>query len=134
MAFDDKFRLSAHAVITDDAQRVLLLKATYASKTWGLPGGSLEPGEVVHEALTRECREELGVDVEVLYMSGMYYHSSYDSHACIFRCTIPANSKIQLSSEHSEYRYFSLDELSSVHQQRINDCLQFDGKVKSAKF
>src|SRR5436190_8964501 len=108
MAFNDKFRLSSHAVITNSDSKVLLLKATYGGKTWGLPGGALEPEETIHEALIRECREELGVDIKVLYMSGMYFHKAYNSHACIFRCEIPNNSVIQLSSEHSEYQYFTL--------------------------
>jgi 8-oxo-dGTP pyrophosphatase MutT (NUDIX family) len=135
MAFDDKYRLSAHAVFTDDEGRVLQLKATYGNKNWGLPGGAIDPGETVHEALIRECQEELGVPtIEILYMSGMYFHKAFDSHACVFRCAMPANSQITLSPEHSEFRYFTLDELSPVQRHRIGDCLSFDGKVKSAKF
>ena len=134
MAFDDKFRLGAHAVITNSENKILLLKATYGNKGWGLPGGALEPGETIHEAVVRECSEELNVDVTILYMSGMYYHSSFDCHACIFRCTIPDNAVIKLSSEHSDFQYFSLNELTPVQLIRIEDCLNFDGKVKSASF
>lgn len=134
MAFDDHFRLSVHAVITNEEGRVLLLKATYGHKGWGLPGGSLEPGETIHEALVRECREELGVDIEILYMSGMYFHKAYNSHACIFRCNIQKDSKLVLSNEHSEYKYFSFDEMSPIQQHRVLDCLEFNGIVKSAKF
>jgi len=32
---------------------------------WEFPGGKVEPGESEPEALTRECREEMGVEVEV---------------------------------------------------------------------
>jgi 8-oxo-dGTP diphosphatase len=134
MAFEDHFRLSAHAVITDGDGKILQLKSTYGSEGWGLPGGALDPGETIHEALLRECREELGVDIEVLYMSGVYFHQAYNSQACIFRCEFPENSPLTLSSEHSEYKYFSLDDMSQIQQRRIRDCLEFDGKVKSAKF
>ena len=134
MAFDDKFRLSVHAVITNEEGKVLLVKATYASMGWGLPGGSLDPGETVHEALLRECKEELGVDIEVLYLSGIYFHKAYDSHTIIFRCNILGNPSIRLSEEHSEYKYFALNELSPIQLHRINDCINFDGQVKSAKF
>jgi len=131
------YRLSVHAVITNDKQQVLQIKATYDGGRCGLPGGSLEPGETVHEALVRECLEELGCEVEVRYMSGMYYHRAYNSHACIFRCRLAtplADAEIWLSPEHSEYRYFALDELSPVQRQRVEDCLNLDGTVKSAAF
>ncbi|OGT45868.1 MAG: NUDIX hydrolase [Gammaproteobacteria bacterium RIFCSPHIGHO2_12_FULL_41_20] len=134
MAFDDFFRLSAHAVFTNNQGRVLLLKATYAELRWGLPGGSIDPGETVHETLVRECKEELGVDIKILYMSGIYFHHIHNTHACVFRCEMPKDSPIILSTEHSEYRYFSLEEMNEVQRQRVQDCLQFDGTIKSAKF
>lgn len=134
MAFQDVYRLSVHAVITNDRQQVLQVRATYDGGRWGLPGGSLEPGETVHEALVRECLEELGCEIKVRYMSGVYYHRAYNAHACIFRCELLPDAEIRLSTEHSEHRYFALDELSPVQRQRVEDCLSFDGKVKSAAF
>lgn len=134
MAFQDRYRLSVHAVITNEAGEVLQIKATYDGGRWGLPGGSLEPGETVHQALLRECQEELNYPVTVRYMSGIYYHQAYQSHACIFRCELPAGARIQLSSEHSDHRFFPLDDLSSVQRQRVTDCLNFDGRVRSAAF
>ncbi len=39
MAFNDTFRLSSHAVIFNQSNEVLMLKATYGDCSWGLPGG-----------------------------------------------------------------------------------------------
>jgi len=134
MAFEDKFRLSSHAVIINDAGEVLLLKANYGDGNWGLPGGALEPSETIHEALIRECAEEIGCDVHVKYLSGVYFHSAYNSQAFIFRCEIIGDSGITLSSEHTEYKYAPIETLSAVQQHRINECLSFNGNVSSAKF
>ncbi|QYX64324.1 NUDIX domain-containing protein [Shewanella putrefaciens] len=151
MAFNDTFRLSSHAVITNAQGQVLLLKANYGNFAWGLPGGALEPGETIHEALVRECQEELGLSVRVNYLSGVYYHSAYQSQAFIFRCELvlpelpdrPEVAKdgaegepllIHLSHEHSEFAFHDIDTLSAVQQQRIKDCLNFNGVVMSAKF
>ncbi|WP_394389829.1 NUDIX hydrolase [Shewanella woodyi] len=134
MAFDDKFRLSSHAVIFDSENRVLLLKATYGDKHWGLPGGALDVDETIHEALLRECREELGCEVKVSYLSGVYYHKAYDSQAFIFRCELEDISLITLSDEHSEFKFEAVENLSSVQQRRVRQCLAFDGQVMSDKF
>lgn len=134
MSFEDQFRLSSHAVITNGQGHVLQLRQTYGDKRWGLPGGALEPGETIHEALYRECVEELGREVEIVYLSGVYFHSVVNSHAFIFRCELLPGTQIVLSAEHSEYRYFPVAELSAVQQKRIQDCLAFKGTVASAKF
>jgi 8-oxo-dGTP diphosphatase len=39
---------------------------SWCPAVWDLPGGHVEPTETHHEALVRECREELGVDVRNL--------------------------------------------------------------------
>ena len=134
MGFDDLFRLSAHAVITDTEGRVLQLKATYDDQRWGLPGGALDPGETVLEALARECMEELGCEIRIQYLSGIYYHSGPNSHAFIFRCSLPDGAVLQLSPEHSELRYFDVGELTPVQRRRVSDCLTFNGMVGAARF
>ncbi|KUJ83325.1 NUDIX domain-containing protein [Microbulbifer flavimaris] len=134
MGFEDTYRLSAHAVITNEAGEILQLRATYADCSWGLPGGALDRGETVHEALLRECREELGREVGIDYLSGIYYHRVYGSHVFIFRAHFVDSGVITLSDEHSEMGYFPLDTLSPVQRQRVVDCLEFDGRVRSARF
>ncbi|MFG3053209.1 NUDIX domain-containing protein [Kitasatospora sp. NPDC048239] len=44
-------------LLTDPADRVLLLKATYRGR-WQFPGGAMDPGEGPAECAARELREE----------------------------------------------------------------------------
>jgi 8-oxo-dGTP diphosphatase len=56
----------AAAVIRDDSGRVLLTRRpdhVHQGGLWEFPGGKLEPGESVGQALRRELHEELGIDV-----------------------------------------------------------------------
>ena len=62
-----RFAVTAGAVITDNQGRVLLLKHRFRPGTgWGMPGGFMEEGEQPEEALRRELREEVGLEVEKL--------------------------------------------------------------------
>jgi len=133
MGFNDFYRYSVHAVICRD-KHVLLLKQTYGDKRWGLPGGGVEPGETIHEAIMRECREELGIDVIVEAFTGLYYHKSFNAQVGIFRCRLPEGQKILLSEEHSEYKWFSLDELGEVQKIRVIDAMEYNGNVISRSF
>ncbi|MCE7763858.1 NUDIX domain-containing protein [Pseudomonas putida] len=134
MAFEDAFRLSSHAVILNDKQEILLLRATYGDLSWGLPGGALEPGETIHEALERECYEETGLKLESAILTGVYYHKKFNSQAFIFRCKPSNPGAISLSSEHSEYKFVPLDTLGEVQKTRVRDCLNYSGEVISRKF
>lgn len=56
----------AGAVI--DGRLLLLAQRSYPADLaglWELPGGKAEPGETPAQALRRELREELGIDVEI---------------------------------------------------------------------
>lgn len=134
MAFEDHYRLSVHAVITDEYGQVLQLKQTYGNLSWGLPGGAVDPGETVIDTLLRECREEIGCDIEIGSLTGIYFHKRFNSHALIFRCKLKSGAQISLSSEHSEHRYFSISDLSEVQQRRVGDCLSFSGHLSTAAF
>ena len=62
-----RFAVTAGAIVTDSRGRVLLLKHRFRPGSgWGLPGGFIEHGEHPEEALRRELREEIGLEVEQL--------------------------------------------------------------------
>lgn len=59
-----RWRITARAVVFDDENKVGLLHIT-SRGYYKLPGGEIENNENAEEALHRECREELGVEIKV---------------------------------------------------------------------
>ncbi len=56
--------VAAGALITDTADRVLLVKPNYRPY-WAFPGGMLEHAEAPDTGCAREVREELGLDIAI---------------------------------------------------------------------
>jgi len=54
--------LGVRAVVINDEGRVFLVKHTYIAG-WHLPGGGVEPGETMLEALARELKEEGNIEL-----------------------------------------------------------------------
>lgn len=134
MTIHDTFRFGSHAMIFNAENKVLLLKRTYGNKGWSLPGGAVDSGETIHQALFRECREELGIDVIDPVLTGFYFHSTINTQAAIFRCMISEDAGIVLSSEHSDYKWVDIGELSESQRIRAQDALRFRGQVFSRAF
>ena len=60
-----RFTVTAGAMIFDDQGRILLLEHVFRPDSgWGIPGGFLSKCEQPEEALRRELREEIGIEVE----------------------------------------------------------------------
>jgi ADP-ribose pyrophosphatase YjhB (NUDIX family) len=64
-------RPSVSAVIFDRRGRLLLQQRSDGGQ-WGLPGGSVQIGESVRNAVIREVREETGLRVVVRRLVGVY--------------------------------------------------------------
>ncbi len=62
-----RFTVTAAGLVFNDQGEVLLLKHLFRPGSgWGLPGGFIEAGEQPREALRRELREEIGLELEEL--------------------------------------------------------------------
>jgi ADP-ribose pyrophosphatase YjhB (NUDIX family) len=51
------------AIVTDDQDRILLIRRT-DNNYWSIPGGQVEPGESLPQAVTREVAEEPACDAK----------------------------------------------------------------------
>lgn len=81
---------------------------------WEFPGGKVEAGESPEEALSREIREELEVEVNVgdLIDTIEYDYPAFHLSMKCYACTIAGGSPHLL--EHEAARWLTADQLDSV--------------------
>ena len=123
---EDSFHLGIKALIRNSAGQILLLKVNKeklkgftGEPYWDIPGGRIQKGQTVEETLRREVEEEIGVteitNVKTfsIVLSKIRIPQGEDSVGLIlgaYTCEIPENSEIKLSDEHTEAKWFSLEE------------------------
>ena len=77
---------------------------------WEFAGGKVEPGETMHQALIRECREELGVElaVEDAVTEVTYAYPDVTVRLTLLSASITAGTPRKL--EHADIRWITLAE------------------------
>src|SRR5215813_13395952 len=78
--------LGVRGLVIDGRGRVFLVKHTYI-RGWHLPGGGVEPGETVLDALARELKEEGNIElVDTPTQFGVYFQAavSQRDHVVLF--------------------------------------------------
>ncbi len=111
--------VGASVFVLDENNRLLLLLRV-DNRCWGPPGGAVEPGEVVENAAARETLEESGLAVHGLDLFGVFsgeeqfyrYPNGDEVHFVniAYLCR-EYNGEIRLSPEHTDWRWFPLDDI-----------------------
>lgn len=81
------------------------------SLEWEFVGGKIEPGETPEQALARECREELAIDVQVgpLYMEVTHDYPDKTIHLRLYEAAIVAGEPQKI--EPADLRWVAPNEL-----------------------
>lgn len=104
---------SVVAFVQDGDGRVLMIRRSDNGR-WALPGGGHDAGEFISDTVVREAKEETGIDVEVIGLSGIYTDPGHvmaysdgevrQQFSMCFRAR-PVGGRIRTSSETTEVRW-----------------------------
>lgn len=62
------YKVRATGILIENNSLLLVQQKLSNNKNWSLPGGRVEAGETLEQALIREMKEETGLDVEPIRM------------------------------------------------------------------
>jgi len=116
--FPDAPRVGVGAIILDGT-RVLLARRGRAPSAgkWSIPGGLVDVGERLEDALLREIEEESGLRVRLLGLCGVIDRVVREQDAVRYHYVIidyaaePVGGRLQAGSDAAEVRWVEVDEL-----------------------
>lgn len=114
---DNVSRLSVAGIVLNREGKLLLCQRSKKKKIapgdWHIPGGGVDEGETIEQAIEREFREEMGLNVHGVHsFSGIVhdYPSESGNHRTVF-ILVQAKGKIHLNEENEAYAFVSMEEL-----------------------
>lgn len=111
-----EFFFSTKALIIEDNKFLAMYKIVDGKKWWDLPGGRMEFGETAEETLSREIREELGVEIKPIKLIDTWNYMPYKNFqttGVIYHSEI-INGEITISEEHDGYEWVRIDDIGKV--------------------
>lgn len=102
------------AIIVDDANKILVTQRSASMKLplkIEFPGGKIEEGETPSECLVREIKEELNLDIKILFEmpANIHHYVEFSINLIPFVCKVIGGS-IELR-EHVSYQWLNSSEL-----------------------
>lgn len=104
------------ALIEKDGKYLIARRSSGSSDVLGkfeFPGGKVEENESDEDAIVREIKEELDIDIKVnkFLINNIYEYSDKIIDLRLYECAMLSDD-IKLM-DHSEYKFVSIDELSN---------------------
>jgi 8-oxo-dGTP diphosphatase len=120
--------LTVDAIIPYEGKIVLIKRGHDPFKgCYALPGGIVEYGEKVEDAVLREVKEETGLDGKIYKLVGVYSDPARDPRGhfvSICYVVVPVGGELKAGSDAKEVELFPLDslpELAFDHGKMIKD-------------
>lgn len=109
-------KIEVVAAIVQDGARIFATQRGYGEfkDGWEFPGGKLEAGETCQQALARELREELDMEVEIgeLFETVEYDYPNFHLTMHCFLCKL--KNRDYILKEHEAAKWLAPEELDSV--------------------
>ena len=102
-------------VLKDGALLLVRRDREPALGRWSLPGGRVEPGELLVDAVRREVKEETGLDVEVGDRAGVFEVIG-DAHYVVidYFATCQAEQAVSAGTDAADVRWVPVDRLGEL--------------------
>jgi len=123
--------ISTGGLLVDGIDKILLIQRN-DSRTWAIPGGAMEAGELPTDAVAREVREETGLLVMPVRLVAVHYlhHKPAPFLGMTFRC-IQRGGELETSDETPQVGFVKVIDMprtmSRIHRQRIEVGLTHQG-------
>lgn len=113
--FQDQFLVGVTGLILNGNDEVLLLRHTYRSEPWGLPGGYMKAKEHPKEGLEREILEETGYTVSADYRYKLRTDRETARLDVVYIGTF-IGGEFRASTEVVEAGFFTLENLPKIRK------------------
>ena len=132
---DTLFLIGPRATIYNTkTNKVLLLQRNDGNNVYEIPGGKRENNEDIVDALKREVLEETGLTIneyKLVYVSPIFEnHPFLKPFLNIGYLCLVENSDVVISNEHLDYKWVSIEDLSSYLDKDIYNDLLNNGMIK----
>ena len=111
-------KLTADGAIIKDGKILLIERKNEPFKgKWALPGGFVEYGEKVEDAVVREVNEETGLDTKIIDIVGVYSDPSRDPRGHIVTVVYLLeilDGEIKGSDDAADAKFFDLNDLPKL--------------------
>ncbi|HEC82236.1 MAG TPA: NUDIX hydrolase [Thermoplasmatales archaeon] len=117
-------------VIKDNSILLIKRKNEPFKNMWALPGGFVNYGETVEDAVKREVKEETGLDTDITELFGVYSDPNRDPRGHTISVVFilkPENGEVKGGDDAADARYFPLNvvpKLAFDHNKIIMDYKQ----------